>query len=304
MGNKLMISLVVALFCIVMLLGIIIYLVSTNQGTSPVAIESPRPTAEPPTPTPTPEPTPYISPTPEPTPTPEITPTPIPQTLKGLVICLDPGHQKKQNLDKEPCAPWHENMNPKMNDTVMKAKCAAGTQGKFTKIPEYQVTLEISLAIKAELEQYGATVIMTRETNDVDLSNIERAEIGNMSFCDVVLRIHCNGSSSESVNGVEAWVRGTGDGTEEYKELGDYEEALAEELLQYYVSCTGASKRGVGRSDEYTGLNWSMVPSIILECGFMSNPDEDFALTSEAYQQRIADGIATWLVNSTVIKRK
>ena len=40
------------------------------------------------------------------------------------------------------------------------------------------------------------------------------------------------------------------------------------------------------------GFNWSTVPALIVECGFMSNPVEDRLLASDAYQDRLADGIA------------
>jgi len=227
-------------------------------------------------------------------------PTPVPTEkietpLAGLTICIDPGHQSVQMKDKEDLAPW---------DTTQKTKCSSGTQGKFTNVPEYVVTLEISLKIKASLEAKGAKVVMTRETNDVSLSNIDRAKIGNDCNADVVLRIHCNGSDNANVNGIECWVPGNGDNSSSYKELAAYDNKLASELLDYLIVATGANRRNVNSSDNYTGLNWSTVPSIIIETGFMSNETEDKLLVTSEYQQKIADGITNWLINSTVLKRK
>lgn len=227
---------------------------------------------------------------------PTLAPSPTPAgRLSGLVVCLDPGHQAQQMKDKEPLAPWDK--------TTLKQKVSSGTSGKFTHRDEYVVVLEIGFKIKELLEAEGATVVMTRESADVMLSNIDRAEIGNNCNADVVLRIHCNGSDNASVEGIEMWVPGNGDGSSEYKALSSYCKKLAEELLVYIVGTTGAKKRNVNTSDSYTGLNWSEVPSIIMELGFMSNEKEDKLLSDPEYQQKIANGIRDWLVHSEVLKR-
>ncbi len=299
MRNKLMIITVVALLSVALILGLIIFVVSTRQGRSPFGQETPAPTEQS-----------TASETESPSETPEITeepteePTPTPGPLAGLIIGIDPGHQASGNSEKEPCAPWGSDKNSSVNNGTMKAKTTSGTAGKFTNIPEYIATLQISLKIRDKLESLGATVVMTRETHEVNLSNIDRAVICNEAGCDVVLRIHCNGAENPDVNGVEAWVRGNGDGTAEYKALGEYEKKLAEELLLYFSAATGATKRNVNRSDNYTGLNWSTVPSIIIECGFMSNREEDVNLTSEPYQELIAEGIANWLMSTTSLEKK
>ena len=190
-----------------------------------------------------------------------------------------------------------------VNNEVMKTKCASGTTGKFTNVPEYIVTLEISLKMKTSLEALGAKVVMIREDHNVNISNKERAEIGNNANADVVLRVHCNGAESESAKGIELYVRDKGDNTAAYKERSDYDYSVASELMDYLISATGAKNRGVKRSDNYTGTNWSSVPSVIIECGFMSNEEEDNLLVTEAYQQKFADAVAEWLKNSEIIKK-
>ena len=241
---------------------------------------------------------------PDSTESPTAEPTPDTQKpLKGLVICIDAGHQGQQNKEKEPCAPWGKDANSSVNNEVMKTKCASGTTGKFTGVPEFEVTLDISLKMQTELEKLGATVVMIRETHDVNLSNKERAEIGNNAKADVVLRVHCNGAESESAQGIELFVRDKGDNTAEYKARSDSDFALASELLGYLVDKTNAKNRGVKKSDSYTGTNWSEVPSIIIECGFMSNEEEDNLLVSAEYQQKIADAVANWCVNSKLLNK-
>lgn len=214
--------------------------------------------------------------------------------LSGLTVCLDPGHQKEQMTDKEDLAPW---------DKTQKQKVSSGTEGKFTHNNEYEINLQVALKIRDALTKEGANVVMVRETNDVKLSNIDRAKIGNDCNADVVLRIHCNGSDNPAVSGTEMWVRGNGDNSNECKERSTYDKALATELLDVLCETTGTKKRNVNTSDSYTGLNWSTVPSIIIELGFMSNETDDKNLGDPAYQEKVAVGIANWLKTSTVLKR-
>ncbi len=297
MTKKAMIIIVAVLLFIAVFLGMLI-LVDKVIMAPRTSDNRPEATA---TQAPSENETPDAGETATPSPTEEATPD-LP--LTGLVIGIDAGHQGKANTEKEPCAPWGKDKNPAVNNETMKTKTSSGTAGKFTNMPEYIVTLQISLRMKAKLTALGATVVMVREDNNVNLSNIDRANIGNDANCDVMLRIHCNGADNPSTSGIEAWIRGSGDGTEEYKALGEYERLLAEEMLTYLVNATNAQRRRVNSSDSYTGLNWSTVPSIIIECGFMSNEEEDNKLITDEYQDLIAQGFADWLVNSTVLKRK
>ena len=161
---------------------------------------------------------------------------------------------------------------------------SSGTAGVATGVPEYQVNLDISLQLRDALEALGCEVYMTRETNDVDISNQERALMMNGYEVDLVLRIHCNGSSNASANGIGLYVNATGD-------IAESSYAAAEALLPAMVSATGAREDGIFRRDTYTGLNWSTVPCILLEMGYMSNPDEDRKLNDPEYQQKLVQGM-------------
>lgn len=195
--------------------------------------------------------------------------------LAGLIIGIDPGHQGKGNSEKEPIAP---------GSSEKKAKVSSGTQGVSTRIPEYEVNLQVSLALREALEAEGAQVVMTRETHDVDISNMERAIMCNEAGCDLVLRIHCNGAEDRSVHGIGLYVRKTGACAEE-----SY--AASECILPAMAAATGARAQGIFRRDTYTGLNWSEVPCILVEMGYMSNPDEDKKLCTPEYQQLLIEGM-------------
>lgn len=199
--------------------------------------------------------------------------------LSGLIVGIDPGHQAHGNSEQEPVSP---------GSSETKAKVSSGTQGVASGVPEYETNLEISLRLRDALQALGAQVVMTRTHNDVDISNIERAQLCNEAGVDVVLRLHCNGSTNSDAQGIGLYVTATGNiAAESY--------AIAEVLLEAMVQETGADKDGVFRRDTYSGLNWSEVPAIIVEMGFMSNAEEDLKLQDPEYQQKLIDGMVMGL---------
>lgn len=211
-------------------------------------------------------------------------PTPVLSgRLAGVKIGVDPGHQRHQNTEKEPVAP---------DSKETKAKVSSGTAGVRTKVPEYQVNLDVSLQLRDALEALGCEVYMTRQTNDVDISNRERALMMNELGVDLVLRIHCNGAENSGAHGIGLYVTKTGDIAEASLEA-------AEAILPRLIEATGAREDGIFRRDTYTGQNWSTVPCVMVEMGFMSNPDEDEKLSDPDYQQKLVtgmvEGICDWL---------
>ena len=226
-------------------------------------------------------------------PTPVVDPT---QPLAGLVICVDAGHQDAGITEKEPSAPWGPDANPTVNNTVMKAKATSGTSGVSTKKTEYQVNLEIALKLRDALEAKGATVVMSRTDNSSRLSNMDRAVMANERNCVLTFNIHCNGSDNQSVSGIELYVRGAGDNTSEYAERSKNEAALGQKLLDKLAAGTGAKKRSVNKSDSYTGINWRDHATFIIECGFMSNPEEDVNLSTPEYQDKLVNAIVQFTI--------
>ena len=216
----------------------------------------------------------------KPTPTPRPTNTPAPGSpydLSGMVIVIDPGHQRKANNELEPVAPWSDEMKPKVS---------AGTSGVVTGRMEYVVNLEIGLMMRDYLESMGATVIMTRETHDVNISNIERAMIAVNNNADVFLRLHCDGSDSASARGIGVFVCSRGEYASEQVRWGKM-------LGNAMAKATGSNFRGCEASTRYSGLNWATsVPSFLLEMGFMSNAEDDRLLSDPEYQKKLCMGAA------------
>ena len=101
---------------------------------------------------------------------------------KGKKIAIDPGHQGP-NVDMSDLEP----MGPGSQE--MKAKASSGTQGRYTNVPEYELTLNISKQLRLELEQRGYEVVLTREDHDTAISNSERALMAAEEGSDIYVRI-------------------------------------------------------------------------------------------------------------------
>ena len=208
--------------------------------------------------------------------------------LKGLLIGLDPGHQRHGNPEQEPESP---------GSSSTKAKVSSGTQGQFTGIPEYVVNLQVALKLKAVLESMGAQVIMTRTTHGVDISNSQRAQMMNEAGVDCWLRIHANYSPDPKNCGMFILVPNEGGLDTDDPSVVENSVSLAEALLESTLTATGAESRGIVERGDQTGFGWSQTPVCNIEMGYMSNEAEDRLLVTEAYQKKIADGLAQGFVS-------
>ena len=206
--------------------------------------------------------------------------TAVPPEYKGLVV-IDPGHQQYANTEQEPVGP---------GASETKIKVSGGTTGTATGVPEYELTLDIGLQLRDKLLERGYQVIMVRDTNEVDISNSERAEIANEADADVFIRLHANGSPDSSVTGAMTICQ-----TPANPYNGDiYEQsrALSENILDSYIFKTGINRQNIWETDTMSGINWSEVPTTILEMGFMSNTGEDRSMQDDDMQQKMVEGIA------------
>lgn len=203
-----------------------------------------------------------------------------PQT-GGHIIAIDAGHQAKGNKEKEPLGPGSEEM---------KAKVSSGTRGVATGIYEYELNLTIAQALQAELEERGYTIVMIRDSHDVDISNKERAETANTSGAEIFLRIHANGSEKSSVHGTLTICNTA---SSPYNPgIHDESLRLSQEVLSHMVALMGSKDRGVWETDTMSGINWCTIPVTIIEMGYMSNEEEDKLMQTADYQERIVQGIA------------
>ena len=205
------------------------------------------------------------------------------EKVEKYLICIDPGHQAKGDWKSEPVGP---------GSPYQKARVSSGTVGISTKKPEYILNLEASEVLKHILISKGFDVIMTRESHDVNISNLERATFANDHNANMVIRIHADGSDDTSITGASILIP---------SQKGKYTSSIFEasyecaDLIKNKMDDGGFKVNGIFERDDLTGFNWSKVPVVLVEMGFMSNYNEDEMMSNKDYQrkmmQSIADGV-------------
>ena len=199
----------------------------------------------------------------------------------GYLVVIDAGHQQKGNSEKEPIGP---------GASEVKAKVSSGTTGVATGLPEYQLNLKVALLLEEILIERGYDVLQVRTTHEVNISNSERAAVANEAGADAFIRIHANGSENASVNGVMTLCQ-TPSNPYNGQVYGE-SRRLSDCVLDAFAEKTGAKKQRVWETDTMSGINWAMVPTTIVEMGYMSNAEEDQKMADEGYQKLMAEGMA------------
>jgi N-acetylmuramoyl-L-alanine amidase len=197
------------------------------------------------------------------------------------VVVVDPGHDQYANLETEPIGP---------GSATLKIKDGGGTRGIVTGLSEAQLNLRVALRVRTLLERGGVRVVMTRTTTaGKSIGNIARARIANDANAGLFLRIHADGSQGRSTRGTHtlypAFHRGWTD------DIYAASKRAAQTVQAEEVRALGFPDAGLQERADYTGFNWSNVPTILVEMGFMTNPAEDRLLATRAYENRAARGL-------------
>lgn len=161
-------------------------------------------------------------------------------------------------------------------------------------ILEKDVNLQIALALRDKLDHMGIDVLMTRE-EDTFLTLDERVSFVNNADADIMVSIHQNAFEDKNVNGIETWycfessdIIGNASNL-----LGEDCRRLAKLLQKDLLLYTEAEGRGSRESNELKLIREVMIPSCLVETGFLSNKRECEKLTDEEYRQRIVEGLAS-----------
>jgi N-acetylmuramoyl-L-alanine amidase len=192
------------------------------------------------------------------------------------LICLDPGHGTLPAVGRqtEPIGP---------GSSQQKIKDGGGTAG------EALVALAIALRTRALLKRDGYRVAMTRTGSTYAGGNIDRARFCNVRHAALMIRIHADGATDPSLNGVRTLVPALRRGWTD--DIYASSVRAARKVQLEVVRQTGARNLGLVQRSDLTGFNWANVPAILVECGFMTNPAERRLLQSTTYQLKIARGL-------------
>jgi N-acetylmuramoyl-L-alanine amidase len=192
------------------------------------------------------------------------------------LICLDPGHGTIPAIGRqtEPIGP---------GSSQLKIKDGGGTPG------EAPVALAIAIRTRALLEQEGYRVAMTRTGRTYAGGNIARARFCNVRHAALMIRIHADGATDSSLNGVKTLVPALRRGWTD--DIYASSVRAARKVQAAVVRQTDARNLGLVQRSDLTGFNWANVPAILVECGFMTNPTERRLLQSAPYQLKIARGL-------------
>ena len=207
-------------------------------------------------------------------PTDETAPSPAPEatpaatgSLSGRTILVDPGHGGYDG----------------------------GARCRDSGVWEKEVNLAVALAVEKSLTQRGATVLMTRRT-DTDLcddatrpANVtkkrqdmqRRVDMAVQGQADMVLSIHMNEYRVRSESGPQVF----------YRAGSDAGRLLAGTMQESLIAVLNPKKERAAMPGDYFILQLD-VPSVLVECGFISNAAEEALLLSESYQERLGEAIA------------
>lgn len=160
---------------------------------------------------------------------------------------------------------------------------------------EAETNLKIALKLQSLLEQSGATVILTRSDEnaiyDIDsktlrqkkISDIHnRVKIGNESSADIFVSIHLNKIPQQQYSGWQTFFK---EGNEDSMNLAKSIQNNLNDAIQK------ENKRVAMKIDNIYIMKHVEIPTTIVECGFLSNPDEEKLLLNDDYQDKLAWGI-------------
>ncbi|HEX4632094.1 MAG TPA: N-acetylmuramoyl-L-alanine amidase [Chthoniobacterales bacterium] len=146
------------------------------------------------------------------------------------------------------------------------------------RISEKDKTLDVAQRLKRILQSQGYRVIMTRDS-DVFVSLGARVSIANSQRDATFVSIHFNCASRSGANGIETYY---------YRSDSA---GLAQSIHRNVVSGAPTENRGIRRRGFYV-LRRTAIPSVLVECGFLTNPTEGSLALSAGYRQKLAEQIA------------
>jgi N-acetylmuramoyl-L-alanine amidase len=151
------------------------------------------------------------------------------------------------------------------------------------RVPESMMNLDVAQRLKAVLQAYGYHVVMTRDS-DVFVTLGTRVAVANSYRDAIFVCIHFNATPRSSASGIETYF------------YSSQSLPLASAIHYYVAGGAPSANRGVRRRGFYVLRN-TRIPSVLVECGFLTNPTEAQYAQNSAYRQKLALEIAHGIQN-------
>ncbi len=163
--------------------------------------------------------------------------------------------------------------------------------GKIWK--ESDINLGVALKVRDILKENNVKVLMSRDT-DKTVELVDRPNDANNRQATLFVSVHTNSFFTDTAYGIETW------GTLQYSATyaGVTDKDLAENIQKAVIKETGGFNRGVKDSTTLAVLRHSIMPSVLIEVGFISNTEEREKMFDENYREKLAEGIADGILET------
>ena len=149
-----------------------------------------------------------------------------------------------------------------------------------TRLYEKDVTLAISRELGRLLKDAGLGTVLTR-TDDRTVELVTRSALLNNQKCDLAISVHINSATRQEANYISTFIHAQGGRAEK----------LAQKVQNELVQTTGWPDGSVREKDLHMTRETKM-PAILVECGFISNPEQEKQLRQPEFQKKLAQAIA------------
>lgn len=147
---------------------------------------------------------------------------------------------------------------------------------------EKDIALKIAKKVTSKLSKHKDVQVIMSRTEDKYMSLLDRIDFANSQDVDLLVSVHLNAETGgNSASGLETYHR---------RNPVDDSDKLAEIVQKTIVSYIDVRDRGV-REENYDVIKAVKMPAILVECGFLTNPEEEKKLLTDKYQDQLADGI-------------
>lgn len=170
-----------------------------------------------------------------------------------------------------------------------------GAKSPINGLDEVAFNTPLSLKLRDKLEAAGATVIMIRDTEGpINMSLYERSVLTNNANADAFVEIHGDSAANAAAKGIGTWIY-TDNTRLTTAAQKDMRNEFGSVMNQALANTTG--QPAYVKYGNFSVIRETEVPCVLVECGFLTNAEDAARLATDAYQEKLAQGIYNGLAN-------